>query len=78
MVGPAKSKPLSKEVLISQGKCCGNGCVNCPYYPKHQRGSTEVFKMPDSVSCYPACNGITMQDGECLCYLDYKDRERGT
>jgi hypothetical protein len=24
-------KPLSREYLIARGKCCGNGCLNCPY-----------------------------------------------
>lgn len=23
--------PLSREFLLSRGRCCGNGCVNCPY-----------------------------------------------
>ena len=22
-----------------RGSCCGNGCLHCPYTPKHQRGS---------------------------------------
>ncbi len=24
-------EPLSREFLLSQGKCCGSGCTNCPY-----------------------------------------------
>lgn len=24
-------KPLTKEQLLANGECCGNGCVNCPY-----------------------------------------------
>ena len=31
------SKPLSKEFLLNRGYCCGNGCLNCPYIPKHQK-----------------------------------------
>lgn len=23
--------PLNREFLLSRGRCCGNGCVNCPY-----------------------------------------------
>lgn len=35
-------KPLSRKVLLSVGKCCGNGCKNCPYHPKHTKGSTTI------------------------------------
>jgi len=23
--------PLSREFLLSRGRCCNNGCINCPY-----------------------------------------------
>jgi len=23
-----------------RGTCCGNGCRNCPYEPKHKKGET--------------------------------------
>ena len=38
------AQPLSREVLLAQKKCCGNTCKNCPYLPKHVRGSTKVAK----------------------------------
>lgn len=22
-----------------RGSCCGNGCLNCPYKPKHKKGN---------------------------------------
>ena len=25
-----------------RGPCCGNGCRNCPYMPKHERGNTTL------------------------------------
>lgn len=25
------SKPLSREFLLARGRCCHNGCMNCPY-----------------------------------------------
>ncbi|MBS3156419.1 hypothetical protein J4413_04300 [Candidatus Woesearchaeota archaeon] len=34
--------PMSREQLLAQEKCCGNGCLNCPYLPKHKKGSTET------------------------------------
>lgn len=37
-----KHEPLSAEFLIRRGKCCGNGCKNCPYTPKHKKGNTNV------------------------------------
>lgn len=33
---------LSKEFLLNQGECCGNGCFMCPYEPKHTKGSMSV------------------------------------
>ena len=35
------NKPLTKEFLKSRGWCCGNKCKNCPYIPKHVKGSTK-------------------------------------
>lgn len=26
---------LSSEYLAARGYCCGNGCRNCPYLPRH-------------------------------------------
>lgn len=26
---------LSRQFLLSRGYCCGNGCRNCPYVPRH-------------------------------------------
>jgi len=37
-------EPLSKEFLTERGWCCGSGCTNCPYTPKHRRGNTELAK----------------------------------
>ena len=34
--------PLSKEFLTERGWCCGSGCTNCPYEPKHRRGNTKL------------------------------------
>ena len=50
-------KPLSREVLLQHGKCCGNGCRNCPYLPRHIRGSTEFVTM---IQCY-VCGGDLME-----------------
>ncbi|MDO8537410.1 MAG: DUF5522 domain-containing protein [archaeon] len=35
-------EPLSKELLLAQGACCGSGCKNCPFSPKHLKGATKV------------------------------------
>ena len=33
---------LSREELIKQGECCGEGCLMCPYEPENQKGATKV------------------------------------
>jgi len=35
-------KPLDKEFLIKRGYCCGNKCQNCPYFPRWEKGSTQL------------------------------------
>lgn len=30
---------LSRLFLLKNGKCCGNGCLMCPYKPKHCKDS---------------------------------------
>jgi len=35
-------KPMTKEFLVSRGECCGNKCTNCPYYPRHKKGSKKI------------------------------------
>ena len=27
---------------LQRGSCCGNGCRECPYDPKHKKGTTSV------------------------------------
>jgi len=38
-------KPMTAKELKKQGSCCGSGCKNCPYIPRHQKGS--IMTMPD-------------------------------
>ena len=35
---------LSREFLLERGECCGNGCLMCPYEPKHEKGTTNTMK----------------------------------
>ena len=35
---------LSRIFLIKQGKCCGNGCLMCPYEERHNGKSKKVKK----------------------------------
>ena len=37
-----KIKPIPKEQHVSRGSCCGNGCLYCPYIPKHEKGATKI------------------------------------
>ena len=34
---------LSKQFLIKRKQCCGNGCLMCPYIPKHTKGSFKIM-----------------------------------
>ena len=34
---------LSRDFLIERGRCCGHGCLMCPYVPKHQKDNNEIF-----------------------------------
>lgn len=40
-----KTEPLSAEFLLKRGYCCGNGCKNCPYVPRHTKGTTKVYNI---------------------------------
>lgn len=33
---------MTEEYHKRRGRCCGNGCLNCPYEPKHQRGCGNI------------------------------------
>ncbi len=35
---------LSRLFLMKQGKCCGHGCLMCPYTNKHSGESTLIRK----------------------------------
>lgn len=33
---------MTEYFLIKRGYCCGNGCLNCPYFPKATKGNTTL------------------------------------
>jgi hypothetical protein len=33
---------MTEEYLTSRGYCCANGCKHCPYWPKAQKGNTNL------------------------------------
>jgi hypothetical protein len=33
---------MNESYHIKRGKCCGSGCLHCPYEPRHERGSTNL------------------------------------
>ncbi len=39
-----KMKTLSREQLLSIGKCCALGCINCPYTKPREKGNKELEK----------------------------------
>ena len=40
LVKKAKSEPTAEDLM--KRPCCGSGCMNCPYSPKHKKGNTKV------------------------------------
>ena len=34
---------FTKEFHLKRGHCCGSGCKNCPFYPVHKKGNTNIF-----------------------------------
>ena len=35
---------MTEEYHKKRGKCCGNGCLHCPYEPRHERGNSNLQK----------------------------------
>jgi len=33
---------MTESYHIKRGKCCGSGCLNCPYEPLHMKNSTQL------------------------------------
>ena len=34
--------PMTREKLIKNGSCCGNGCLNCPYTKPVFKGNKQL------------------------------------
>lgn len=40
LVKKAKAEPSAEDLM--KRPCCGSGCTNCPYSPRHKKGNTKV------------------------------------
>lgn len=40
LVKKAKAEPSTEDLM--KRPCCGSGCTNCPYSPRHKKGNTKV------------------------------------
>lgn len=40
---PQNKTIMTREFLSSRGSCCGCGCKECPYYPRHTAGTTQKY-----------------------------------
>lgn len=54
-----KYTPMTREQHLERGKCCGNGCVYCPWYTKPVRPwvepdprIVEALKSGETVTVY--------------------------
>ena len=61
-------RPLSREKLLTYGRCCGNGCQNCPYTPRHVGGSSHIASVGPVTTMCPICavTGIEIR-GKLVC-----------
>lgn len=50
--------PLTRIMLLKQGSCCGNGCMNCPYAPRHTKGIKRV-KKSDKTTGIKSLSGVS-------------------
>ena len=41
---------LSREYLIKEGECCGEGCLMCPYEPENQKGAKSIKMVASNLS----------------------------
>jgi hypothetical protein len=37
---------MTEYYLIKKGRCCGSGCLFCPYEPFHTKGTTKLRNIP--------------------------------
>ena len=42
ILSPEGYRIMSEKYLRDRGYCCGNGCKNCPYFPKATKGNTNL------------------------------------
>jgi len=33
---------MTESYLVRRGYCCSNGCTNCPYFPRAQKGNRQL------------------------------------
>lgn len=65
--------PLSSEFLRRKGKCCANGCKNCPYFPKHSGSKL----LQDFVCLCPIpCSDKTIADNLCECVRENVEHQK--
>lgn len=43
----------AREYLKNRGYCCGDGCIYCPYVPKHQEGNKTLAPEGDYYGNFP-------------------------
>ncbi len=49
-MNPEGYRVMTEFYLVKRGYCCSNGCRNCPYSPKAQKGNRKL--RPDVVNKY--------------------------
>ena len=72
------AKPLTSEFLISRGSCCGKMCINCPYWPRYEKGSTkvEIIKLLDELIDDVEKGDITPGSSARRCYMNKEHQQK--
>ena len=68
--------PISAEELKQRGYCCGQGCTNCPYWPKHQYNNTVLKELVVKESKFDKVFNEAKQRLDSKCWKGY--RKAGT
>lgn len=50
----SRRKEASRRELLEAGSCCGSGCDDCPYVPRHRKGATGVAPPERKEAAAPA------------------------
>lgn len=72
------AKPLTTEFLIARGSCCGKSCINCPYWPRYEKGSkkVEIIKLLDEYLDDVEKGELVLGSTARRCYMNKEHKQK--